>query len=163
MLFRSLAKDVLAYIKAAYEYFTEHNDKAEIERVAALVDSIIGDYKAVPVSSGTTNTVAPVVSVTLNLAAKPTIRFYVTNTAVEFYANGKKLNTVTGVDATYGAYVELDVYAYALTETITFGEGGSYHISDFLTKSAGETYETLVACFVKYVESANNYRKSVIE
>ena len=158
---KTLAKDVLAYIKAAYEYFTEHNDKAEIERVAALVDSIIGDYKAVPVSSGATNTVAPVVSVTLNLSAKPTIRFYVTNTAVEFYANGKKLNTVTGVDATYGAYVELDVYAYALCEAITYA-GGSYHISSFVNGAKGTAHETLVNAFVKYVESAADYRNSVV-
>ena len=158
---KTLAKDVLAYIKAAYEYFTEHNDKAEIERVAALVDSIIGDYKAVPVSSGATNTVAPVVSVTLNLDAKPTIRFYVTDTAVEFFANGKKLNTVTGTDATYGAYVELDVYAYALSETITYA-GGSYHISSFVNGAKGTAHENLVNTFVKYVESAADYRNSVI-
>ena len=159
---KTLAKDVLAYIKAAYEYFTEHNDKAEIERVAALVDSIIGDYKAAPVSSGATNTAAPVTSVTLNLSAKPTIRFYVADTAVEFYVNGKKVNTVTGVDAVYGAYVELDVYAYALSETITFADGGSYHITDFLVKSKGESHENLVNAFVKYVESAADYRNSVI-
>ena len=158
---KTLAKDVLAYIKAAYEYFTEHNDKAEIERVSALIYSIIGDYKAAPVSSGVTNTASPVTSVTLNLDAKPTIRFYVTNTAVEFYANGKKLNTVTGVDATYGAYVELDVYAYALCEAITYA-GGSYHISSFVNGAKGTAHETLVNAFVKYVESAADYRKSVI-
>ena len=69
------------------------------------------------------------------------------------------LETVKDVD---GKYVELDVNAYALAETITFGDGGSYHISDFFEKSKGETYETLVACFVKYVESAAAYRNSVI-
>ena len=162
---KTLAKDVLAYVRAAYEYFTEHNDKAEIERVVALVNSIIGeDYASVPTSSGVTakDNAGIVTDVTLNLSANPTVRFYVSDTALEFYANGKKLNTVSGVDEKYGAYVELDVYAYALAETITFGDGGSYHISDFLAKSEGAAHENLVACFVKYVESAAAYRNSVV-
>ena len=158
---KTLAKDVLAYIKEAYLYFGEaHNTAAEIERVVALVDSIIGDYTGEPVLSGTTNTVAPVTAVTLNLDAKPTIRFYVTDANVEFYANGKKLNTVSGTDAT-GTYVELDVYAYALSETITYGDGGSYHVSSFVTGAMGTDHETLVKAFVKYTESAAAYRNSV--
>ncbi|MBE6536783.1 MAG: hypothetical protein E7673_02395 [Ruminococcaceae bacterium] len=159
---KTLAKDVLAYVKAAYNYFTEFNTAEEIARVNALIDSIIGDYKAEPVSSGETNTVTPVTSVTLNLDSKPSIRFYVTDTTVEFFANGRKLDTVTGTDETYGAYVELDVYAYALSETITYGNGGSYHISDFLEGAKGTNYENLVSCFIKYTESAADYRASVI-
>ncbi len=159
---KTLARDVLAYVKAAYNYFTEFNTTEEIARVNALVDSIIGDYTSAPVSSSVINTVAPVKSVTLNLDAKPTIRFYVTDTDVDFYANGRKLNTVSGTDVN-GTYVQLDVYAYVLASTITYGEGGSYHISNFLEKSAGTDHENLVACFIKYVESAANYRLSVIE
>ena len=159
---KTLVKDVLLYVKAAYNYFTALNTAEEIERVTTLVDSIVGDYKAAPVSSGVTKTKAPVTSVTLNLDAKPTIRFYVTDTNVDFFANDVKLNTVTGTDATYGAYVELDVYAYALSETITYGDGGSYHISDFINGADGTSHEILVKAFVKYVESAADYRKSVI-
>ncbi len=160
---KTLANDVLFYVREAYKYFTYHNDSKEIERVIALVDSIIGeDYKGVPVSSGDTNTVAPVTSVTLNLDAKPAIRFYVTDTSVEFYANGKKLNTVSGTDEN-GTYVELDVYAYALSETITYGNGGSYHVSSFIEGAAGTNYEALVKAFVKYTESAAAYRNSVIK
>ncbi len=159
---KTLAKDVLAYVKAAYTYFAEFNTAEEIVRVNALVDSIIGaDYTSAPVLSGVTNTVAPVKSVTLNLDAKPSIRFYVTDTSVEFYADGKKLNTVSGTDAN-GAYVELDVYAYALCETITYGNGGSYHVSSFTEGAEGTSYETLVKAFVKYTESAAAYRNFVI-
>ena len=158
---KTLAKDVLAYIKEAYNYFTEFNTAEEIARVNTLIDSIIGDYKAEPVSSGETDTVSPVTSVTLNLDAKPSIRFYVTDTTLKFYANGRKLDTVTGTDETYGAYVELNVYAYALAETITYGNGGSYHISSFVKGSAGTAHEALVNAFVKYVESAADYRESV--
>ncbi len=159
---KALGSDVLAYIKAAYEYFDTFNTTEEIERVTALVDSIIGDYSAVPETSGVTNTAAPVTKVTLVLDEKPTIRFYVTDTNVSFYLDGKKLNTVSGVDEKYGAYVELDVYAYALAETITYGNGGSYHISDFVNGAKGTDCENLVNAFVKYVESAANYRNSVV-
>ena len=158
---KTLAKDVLAYVKAAYNYFADFNTEEEIARVNALVDSIIGEYEGMPTSSGAINTVSPVVAVTLNLDEKPTIRFYVTDTSVKFYVNGAKLNTVTGTDSN-GDYIELDVYAYALCETITYGEGGSYHISNFLAGAVGTSYETLVKCFVKYVESATAYRESVI-
>ncbi len=159
---KTLAKDVLAYVKEAYNYFTEFNTAEEIARVNALINSIIGsDYTSAPVSSGVTYTAAPVTSVTLNLDTKPTIRFYVTDTSASFYANGIKLNTVSGTDEN-GNYVELDVYAYALAGTITYGEGGSYHISNFLENSVGEDHEKLVACFIKYVESANDYRLSLI-
>ncbi len=159
---KALVKDVLCYVREAYNYFgTNHNTESEITRVTALIDSVIGDYKATPVSSGTINTVSPVIAVTLNLDAKPTIRFYVNDTNVTFYANGKKLNTVEGKDSN-GTYVELDVYAYVLSETITYSEGGSYHISAFVTGSLGTAHEALVNAFVKYVESAAAYRNSVI-
>ncbi|MBE6537417.1 MAG: hypothetical protein E7673_05635 [Ruminococcaceae bacterium] len=161
---KTLAKDVLNYIKEAYKYFTAHNEENEIARVTALIDEIIGDYTAEPTSVGTTesDSAGIVTNVTLNLDAKPTIRFYVTDTSVEFFANGRKLNTVIGTDETYGAYVELDVYAYALCEVITYGEGGSYHISDFIKGSLGTSHESLVKSFVKYTESAADYRNSVI-
>ena len=161
---KTLAKDLIAYVKAAYNYFVDYNTEDEIARVNTLIDSILGDYTAAPTISGTTakDDSGIVTGVTLNLDYKPTIRFYVTDTNVSFYANGVKLNTVSGVDSEYGAYVELDVYAYALCETITFGEGGSYHVSSFVNGSVGTAHEALVNAFVKYVESAAAYRNSVI-
>ena len=158
---KTLAKDVLAYVKSAYNYFADYNTAEEIARVNALIDSIIGDYTAAPTISGTVakDNSGIVTDVTLNLDAKPTIRFYVTDMNVEFKIGNRVLETVKDAD---GKYVELDVYAYALAETITFGDGGSYHISDFVNGAKGTDYETLVNAFVKYVESAADYRKSVI-
>ena len=161
---KALVKDVVAYVRSAYNYFTDYNTEEEIMRVTALINEILkmgGDYDGAPTISGETtkDKSGLVTDVTLNLDYKPTIRFYVTDTNVEFKIGNTVLETVKDID---GNYVELDVYAYALAETITFGDGGSYHISDFLEKSHGEAYEELVTCFVKYVESANNYRKSVI-
>ena len=155
---KTLARDVLVYVKAAYEYFRDFNTDVEIARVSALVNSIIGDYTSAPVTTGTVNTVAPVTAVTLNLSSEPSIRFYVTNTNVEFFLGERKLNTVKGKDAN-GSYVELNVYAFALCETITYTGGGSYHISDFLKGAAGKDYEAVVNAFVKYTESAKAYRE----
>jgi hypothetical protein len=74
---KTLVRDVLAYIKEAYNYvgFAADNTAEEIARVNALIKSVIGDYTAVPEKSGTTNTVAGVTGVTLNLDATPSIRF----------------------------------------------------------------------------------------
>ena len=161
---KELARDVLAYIKAAYNYsgFASDNTAEEIARVNALIESIIGDYVGAPTISGDAedNNGGVVTEVTLNLDATPSIRFYTKDTNLSFYANGRKLNTVSGTDAN-GTYVELDVYAYVLAETITFGNGGSYHISSFIN-GAGENEKALAGAFIKYVESAAAYRKSVV-
>ncbi len=161
---KTLVRDVLAYIKAAYNYvgFAADNTADEIAKVNALIEGIIGDYVGTPTTSGANadNNGGVVNGVTLNLDATPSIRFYTNDTSLAFYANGVKLNTVSGTDSN-GTYVELDVYAYVLCETITFGNGGSYHISSFV-KGAGENEKALASAFVKYVESASDYRKSVI-
>ena len=117
--------------------------------------------KGTPTKTGVTTGAAGVTSVTLNLDSTPTIRFYVTDTTLEFYQNGRKLDTVSGKDAKYGDYIELEVSAYVLSETIYFGDGGSYHISTF-ANGAGQNEAALVSAFVKYVESAADYRNSVI-
>ena len=161
---QTLVMDVLVYVKEAYNYvgFAEDNSAEEIARVNALIDSIIGDYVGTPTESGANadNNGGVVTAVTLNLDSTPSIRFYTTNTSLALYANGRKLNTVSGTDSN-GTYVELDVYAYALAETITFGDGGSYHISSF-AHGAGENEKALANAFVKYVESAAAYRNEVI-
>ena len=174
---KALVKDVLAYAKSAYNYFTEFNTAEEIKRVNELADILlnVGDaYERGSVSAAeTVKNSALIDSVTLTLDEKPTIRFYVKKDGIQFFANGKKLHTDTGTDETHGAYVELDVYAYVLSQTITYSLGeehGSYHVSDYIygiTESGNaERYERLVnlsICFVKYTESADAYRVSVLK
>ena len=158
---KTLVRDVLAYVKAAYNYFTKENSEEEIARVNSLIDSIIGaDYNSAPTSSGETNTVSPVNSVTLILDATPTIRFYVTDTSVKFYRGNVQLKTVLGTDDK-GTFVDLDVYAYALCETITYGEGGSYHVTNYLA-GADESEKAIVKAFIKYTESAAKYRSETV-
>ncbi len=162
---KTLVRDVLAYIKAAYNYvgFAADNTADEIARVNTLIEGIIGDYVGTPTTSGASadNNGGVVSGVTLNLDATPSIRFYTNDASLEFFADGKKLDTVTGTDSN-GTYVELDVYAYVLCETITFANGGSYHISSFVKGAQGQPHEALASAFVKYVESASDYRESVI-
>ena len=160
---KTLARDVLAYVKEAYNYsgFAAHNTAEEIARVNALINSIIGaDYTHANETTGITNKADGVSMVTLNLDAKPSIRFYVTDSTVEFYLGTRKLDTVSGKDAN-GDYIDLDVNAYVLSETITYANGGSYHISSFIA-GAGEAELALVKAFVRYTESAAAYRNEVI-
>ena len=46
--------------------------------------------------------------------------------------------------------------------TITYGDGGSYHVSSFIKAASGTAHERLAALFVKYTESASAYRASVL-
>ena len=161
---KTLARDTLAYIREAYNYvgFASHNTADEIARVNSLISAVIGDYISSPTLSGITKSTSLVRQVTVNLDARPTVRFYVNDTSLEFYSSGKKLNTVVGVDSVYGDYIELDVYAHALSETVEYTGGGSYHISDFVSGSESEPHGALVRAFARYVESAADYRKEYL-
>lgn len=176
---KALVKDVLAYVQSAYNYFKEFNSPEEIARVNALVNELLtvgGEYNGEIETFVAVSANKDLVSrITLNLGDKPTVRFYVNEDGIEFLAGGKKLNTVEGKDEIYGNYVELDVYAYALFETITYSKGdasGEYHITSYLEKTMmdetlqlEENFEELlniISCFIKYTESAADYRGSVI-
>lgn len=170
----TLVKDVLSYIRAAYAYF----DKVDEEQIAKI-DAILGenyDANHTPVLNGSAQ--APSVGLkfaTYILNATSAIRFHITGEAdlYAFYVNGNKLKTVVGTDDN-GTYIEMDVYAYAMGETITYTidgvESGSYHINCYYTfVTTDEEYKdnaeliNLVARFAKYCESAAAYRNSVLE
>ena len=104
----------------------------------------------------------------------PAIRFYVSDTSAkyEFYASGAKLSTKKDSDE-YGTYFEMDVYAYAMCETITYTvngvESGSYHINSYYTFVTTDAEHkdnaaliNLVARFARYCESAKAYRNYVL-
>lgn len=168
-----LVKDVLAYIRAAYAYFDETDAEA-----MAKIDALLGDNYDTN-NSPAFNGSADVPTIGLNavefvLNATPAIRFYISdaNVKYEFYVNGTKLATKEGSDGN-GVYLEMDVYAYAMCETITYkingAESGSYHINSyykFITND--EEYKNdaelinLVERFAKYCESAASYRNYVL-
>ena len=164
----TLVRDVLSYVRSAYVYFGKQ-DKAAI----ANIDTIIGenyDAENTPELNGSAET--PTVglkSATLVLGATPAIRFYISGSpdSYEFYVNGVKLNTVTVTDGDGKTYVEMDVYAYAMCDTVTYCidgvESGSYHINSYYeyAKTLNDSeLVNLVERFAKYCESAKAYKAS---
>ena len=168
---KTLVRDVLSYIRAAYAYFNT-DDVASV----SIIDAILGenyDANSAPEFDG--SAVAPTTglsSVTFVIDATPTVRFYLASgaeaDAYKFYINGVLLNTVTGTNDGF-TYIELDTYAYAVCETVTYTingvESGSFHINAYYewTKTENDTeLVTLVERFAKYCESAKAYRDSVV-
>ena len=168
---KQLVRDVLSYVRAAYAYFGTIDEEA-----IANVDAILGDNydeNNKHTAEGSAEAVAPdFKGATLVLEATPAIRFYLNDgasaDAYAFYIGNAKVNTVLGTD-TNGAYIEIDVYAYAMAETVTYtvnGEaGGSYHIASYYAYAetgADAALVALVGRMWRYFQSARAYRTSVI-
>ena len=169
---KTLVKDVLSYIRAAYDYFGKSDDAAMADISAILGEDY--DVNNAPVLDGSAD--APTVGltgVTFVLNSTPAIRFYIAADAdpdsYRFYADGKYLPATAGNDVN-GAYVEISVYAYLMGKTVTYTvngvESGSYHIRsyyEFAKTQDDAKLVTLVERFARYCESAENYRISVTE
>ena len=167
-----LVRDVLAYIRAAYAYFGT-NDAAAIAKINTLIGE---NYYNAHISEGsaTAETVG-LKSATFVLDGTPSMRFYLADGAdaskYEFFIGGTRVKTETSAD---GKYIDIDVYAYALCETVTYTidgvESGSFHINAYYTYVSGDSYTgadkaelvTLTECFWRYLQSAREYRNSII-
>ena len=69
-----------------------------------------------------------------------------------------------------GTYIEISVYAYLMGKTIEYridgASVGSYHLNSYyeFSKTLGnDKLVSLVERFAKYCESADDYRRAVIE
>ena len=167
---QTLVRDVLSYVRAAYTYF-KINDAASVSRINAILGENY-DANNAPAIEGSTVANAPdFKSVTFVLDGTPAMRFYLTDgadaTKYAFFIDGKRVNTEISED---GKYIDIDVYAYALCETVTYtvdgAEGGSFHINAYYEWSKTQNNENLtnlVARFWKYLQSARAYRDSVVE
>ena len=168
---KTLARDVLSYVRAAYVYFGATDNEA-----IAIVNELLGegyDESNQHADEGSVEISAPdFKAVTFVLESTPAIRFYLADNAdtdaYSFYAGGKAVKTEIGSDDK-GAYVEIDVYAYAMAETVTYtvnGEaGGSYHIASYynhVSKGTDAALTSLVDRMWRYFQSARAYRNSVI-
>ena len=168
---KTLVKDVLAYIRAAYAYFGT-NDTSAIGKINSMIGE---DYSNKPTIEGSnTAETTGLKSATFVLDGKPSMRFYLADGAYAsdyvFYIGGTRVNTVTSPD---GKYIDIDVYAYALCETVTYtvkgANAGSFHINAYYTYVSGDKYteddkEELVAlteCFWRYLQSARDYKSSL--
>ncbi len=164
-----LAADVLSYARAAYNYFDGSADELKV------LDAIL-DKDHDKMSTVTTVPVAPtetpgLKSATLVLGDKPAIRFYLPTDAnasdYAFYINGSKIKTVYNAAENY---IDTDVYAYALCETVTYTvkgtEMGSYSVGNYYYHAKNveknDKLTALVERFIKYLESASTYRLEVL-
>lgn len=172
----SLILNVISYIRAAYEYF-KTDDDAAMQRM----DKILGenyDAENQPIYDGASySDMTEFASVTFVLNETPSVRFYLAEGAdaddYTFFVGGKLAQTVSGTNSK-GVYVDIDVYAYALCETVTAKKGdtdlGSFHVNAYYTYVCGESYTgddkaaliSLTERFWKYCQSARAYRDSVL-
>ena len=167
---KTLVKDVLSYIRAAYAYFGTADAEA-----LAKIDELLGenyDESSAPVMNGSAEKpTLGITAVTYNLTAKPGLRFYLAEgfsaSDFAFSINGSAVAAEEGSDAN-GKYVEVKLYAYELSETVDYtvnGESDSCHIRCYYEWAKTENNDALVLLverFAKYCESAAAYRESVI-
>jgi hypothetical protein len=142
----------------------------------ATIDAIIGkdyDKNNAHAAEGSTDAVTTgLKGATLVLDATPAIRFYLADgadaSAYKFYVGGDAVATVMGTDTT-GAYIEIDVNAYKMCETVTYTvngtDGGSYHIASYYkyaSEGTDATLTSLVDRLWKYFQSARAYRNATV-
>ena len=166
---KQIVRDVLSYIRAAYNYFDATNTDA-----MAVIDDIIGaryDETAPYTPEGSTETPDGLKAATFSLDSTPALKLYLPDGAnaskYSFKINGRTVDFVTESDS-YGTYEKIDLYAYQMCETITYyvdgTESGSYHIASYHAWSKTQNNEalvTLVERFWKYAQSARDYKNSV--
>ena len=167
---KTLVRDVLSYVRAAYAYF-KTEDADTVSRINAILGENYDASNAPAIEGSATATTSGLKSATFSLDGTPAMRFYLADGAdaskYAFFIDGTRVKTETSAD---GTYIDIDVYAYALCETVTYTidgvESGSFHINTYYEWSKTQNNENLVnlvARFWKYLQSARAYRDSVVE
>ena len=172
---KTLVKDVLAYIKAAYVYF-DTDDKTEVVNV---IDEILGDYKNTFAKvEGNTDADDGLWGVVIVLEEKPAVRFVlpegVTADGYTFKSGNTTLEYTVGtmsIGENTHYYAEVSLYAYQMINEITYTDGtnsGTWHINsyyDFVTTDDELKNDanliSLVEKLYNYCKSAEAYRASV--
>lgn len=164
---KTLVKDVLSYIRAAYDYFNV-NDGGAMAKINAILGTGYDETYTFTVEGSDVPPSVGLSAVTFSLNSTPAIKFYISNGAdpakYSFYIGNRPLTTKTDKD---GTYIEMDVYAYAMCETVTYTidgvESGSYHINSYYewSKTQDDTkLVKLVERFWRYCQSARIYKNS---
>ena len=167
---KQIVRDVLSYIRAAYNYFDADNTDA-----ISQIDSIIGeryDETAPYAPEGSTEASTPgLKAATFSLTSTPALKLYIADGAdiskYSFKINGRQYDFETGTDDT-GTYAKINIFAYAMCETVTYyidgTETGSFHIASYLEWAKTQNNDALVVLverFWKYCQSARDYKNSV--
>ena len=173
---KTLVKDILSYVRAAYAYF-DTADSESIEKIDAILGKNYDENNAPALEGSTAIPTVGLSYVTFVLDETPSMRFYLApNASVEdykFYIDDKEVKTVSGTKDGL-TYVDIDTYAYAACETVTYtvnGEESSLHINAYYAYVTSDVYTaddkaeltTLVLRLWKYCQSARDYRASVVE
>ena len=169
---KTLAKDMLAYIKSAYIYFNEAElTDEDIVAIDAVLNGYVAEFSKV---EGIVNTASGLYGVTFILDSTPKVRFILPEGASADAYTFKIGNTV--LDYTVGTtvdegknltHVDISLYAYKMISTITYKCGtvsGSYHINSYYdgVDKNDTNLVALVECFYNYCKSAKAYRDYVI-
>lgn len=172
---KTLVIDVLAYIRSAYTYFENAENKDDI---IAEIDEVLDGYT--PSAFGKTDTSYSIgeglKAATFILTSTPTIRFYLTGSAEDYTFSEKITSSGKSVldDGITYDYVDISLYAYKMIGVITYetksGSNGSYHINSYVDYIKGDTcpesekaLTDLVEDFYTYCKSAKDYRDAVID
>ncbi|MBQ3015446.1 MAG: glycoside hydrolase N-terminal domain-containing protein [Clostridia bacterium] len=166
---KTLIMNVLAYVNSAYSYF----GGAENNELSAL----LGDYSAAFEPTSSKSSCPGLSEATFVLGDTPSVRFYLDGSyareSFTFKQNDKTLTYKTGSDA-FGNYVEISLYAYAMTETFTYTVAGTdlygeYNLASYCAfvkdKYSGADRDNLLdLCqkFYIYCQSAGEYRAEVL-
>ena len=181
---KTLAKDILAYIRSAYVYFnTDVTNPKEIAEIDKLLGSYISDV-TIDVN-GAREMTEGLSRATLRLEATPTICFYLdgTYTADRFnFKVGNRALTphdmIIGTDAD-GDYIQFSLYAYEMTEIFSYEISGTdvrgeYNIISYFAYASGNGENDynednkaelvdVVKKFYVYSVSARAYRDAVVQ
>ena len=167
---KTLIKDILSYVRAAYAYFGT-DDADAISRIDALLGEGY-DETSVPAMEGSAEKpTLGITSVSYNLTAEPTVRFYIADDAdisrYAFKVAGRYVVAEEGRNEN-GRYLDLNIFAYQMAETVEYTVGAetdTYSIKCYYEWSKDQDNEklvTLVERFARYCESAGEYRNEIL-
>ena len=163
---KALARDILAYVRAAYVY--ESNE--DTSSVKAQIDAIIGeDYAVNPdTSDEVKESTDGILAAGLVLGSRPAFYVIPEYEAEKYSFSMNGASVVTEIAEVDGkTAILIYTYAYAITETLTYTvdgteTAGEYNLAAYLAFAKGEgSNENLVAlvkALWKYSDSAKTYR-----
>lgn len=177
---KTLVRDILSYLRAAYAYFGSENAE-RLDEIASVLGQGYDETKA---PAFTTPAVKPAKGngtegATLVLDTTPRMRFYIVDgvsaDAFVFKQNGYTVPHTKGSD-NIGEYVEVTTYAYGMAGVVSYTVKGTDMSGEFNVKAyydyvSGSEYTdadkaelaTLVERFQRYAESALAYRLEVVD
>lgn len=168
---KTLAKDVLSYIRAAYEYASVC--EADIERINAIIGTNYDSTSMPDTTISASESFPAINAATLELGSRPSFVFWVKEdydaTSFKFSVNGNNLDYEIFTDDDGNTCIRLSMYAFLMADTVTYTVDGAdvqgeYNIKtyyEFAKKLNDDSLTNLVERLWKYAESARIYEKEV--